>query len=363
MYDTDEEDTVADLYPEPSSDFANLDSIDEPDVTRVDNNIEHVGFWSRLKRMVAGTYQSKEHGHDVELINRPFRKPQVIGVMGSKGGVGKTSKTQIIGSIIARYRTSGGVVAADLDANSTLIQRMDMPAKLPAGVSIGTFADDKNVRTQADVSHYVVLNEEKLAVLAGVGMTSSKPLTTKQLMRVLHKLGEFYQLIILDFPGSAEVPVAVQALRVIDAMVYVAEITKTSLSSTKRDLKRISQQRPELLATATIILNHRTAGKVLVKDLDKHVADFQRMGTRDAATGTSRVKVFETNYDPHIAMEGAIHLDRLDPVNRERYLHIAARIVESLPGTIPAYEMAERKARSRRQQQQREEQGGQPPTR
>lgn len=187
------------------------------------------------------------------------------------------------------------------------------------------------------MNSYLVLNEEKLAVLAGIGRTGSAPLKKEELQRILTRLGEFYTLIILDFPGSAEVPVALHALKVIDSMVYVAEITKSSLSATKRDLKRISQVRPELLSSATIILNHRTSGKVHIKNLEGHVEDFRNMGTRDVSTGASRVKVWETNYDPHIGIEGPIQISQLDPVNRTRYMQIAASIMDALPGTMPGY--------------------------
>ena len=335
--DMDDVDTTEadDMYPVDKPSFADLDAVDgEPD-NKVENAEPKTGGLMGWLRRVTRRGETANTEQYIASMNRKLRQPQVIGIMGSKGGVGKTSKSQVIGSILSHYRTEGGVVAADLDANSTLIQRMKPQTPLSDNASIHTFAHDESIHSAADVNSYLVLNEEKLAVLAGVGMTGSAPLRKDELQRVLTRLGEYYTLIILDFPGSAEVPVAMHALKVIDAMVYVAEITSSSLSATKRDLKRIANVRPELLSTATIILNHRTSGKVHIKNLEGHVEDFRNMGTKDTATGASLVKVFETNFDPHIGIEGPIHISQLDPVNRTRYMQIAASIMDSLPGNPP----------------------------
>ena len=335
--DTDDADT-GDMYPVRQSNFADMDALDEQEDKEVETDNKSGGLLGWLRRLTGrGSSSGADTSEAVASMNRKLRQPQVIGIMGSKGGVGKTSKTQVIGSILAHYRTEGGVAAVDMDANSTLVDRMKPQTEIPDNASVHTFAHDDSIRSAADVNSYLVLNEEKLAVLAGIGRTGSKPLNRDELQRILDRLGEFYTLIILDFPGSAEVPVAVHALKVIDAMVYVAEITKSSLSATKRDLKRISQVRPELLSSATIILNHRTSGKVHIKNLEGHVEDFRNMGTRDVSTGASRVKVWETNYDPHIGIEGPIQISQLDPVNRTRYMQVAASIMDALPGTMPGY--------------------------
>lgn len=335
--DTDDADT-GDMYPVRQSNFADMDALDEQEDKEVETDNKSGGLLGWLRRLTGrGSSSGADTSEAVASMNRKLRQPQVIGIMGSKGGVGKTSKTQVLGSILAHYRTEGGVAAVDMDANSTLIDRMKPQTEIPDNASVHTFAHDDSIRSAADVNSYLVLNEEKLAVLAGIGRTGSAPLKKDELQRILDRLGEFYTLIILDFPGSAEVPVALHALKVIDSMVYVAEITKSSLSATKRDLKRISQVRPELLSSATIILNHRTSGKVHIKNLEGHVEDFRNMGTRDVSTGASRVKVWETNYDPHIGIEGPIQISQLDPVNRTRYMQIAASIMDALPGTMPGY--------------------------
>lgn len=335
--DTDDADT-GDMYPVRQSNFADMDALDEQEDKEVETDNKSGGLLGWLRRLTGrGSSSGADTSEAVASMNRKLRQPQVIGIMGSKGGVGKTSKTQVLGSILAHYRTEGGVAAVDMDANSTLIDRMKPQTEIPDNASVHTFAHDDSIRSAADVNSYLVLNEEKLAVLAGIGRTGSAPLRKDELQRILDRLGEFYTLIILDFPGSAEVPVALHALKVIDSMVYVAEITKSSLSATKRDLKRISQVRPELLSSATIILNHRTSGKVHIKNLEGHVEDFRNMGTRDVSTGASRVKVWETNYDPHIGIEGPIQISHLDPVNRTRYMQIAASIMDALPGTMPGY--------------------------
>lgn len=337
--DVDDVDTTEadNMYPVDKPSFADLDAVDDETDNKVENAEPKNGGLMGWLRRVTRRGETANTEQYIASMNRKLRQPQVIGIMGSKGGVGKTSKSQVIGSILSHYRTEGGVVAADLDANSTLIQRMRTQTPLSDNASIHTFAHDESIRSAADVNSYLVLNEEKLAVLAGVGMTGSAPLRKDELQRVLTRLGEYYTIIILDFPGSAEVPVAMHALKVIDAMVYVAEITSSSLSATKRDLKRIANVRPELLSTATIILNHRTSGKVHIKNLESHVEDFRNMGTKDTATGASLVKVFETNFDPHIGIEGPIHISQLDPVNRTRYMQIAASIMDSLPGNTPGY--------------------------
>lgn len=270
----------------------------------------------------------------VGTINSTVRYPQVIGLVGTKGGVGKTSVLQVLGQTIARHRSSGGVVGIDADRNSTLADRMAPNTPNPQTSSIKRLAHDHGLSKASDVNAHLIVSEDGFAVLPGVEVTRDKEINDAELLASLDALSLTNTIMLLDFPGSSEVPVAQTALECIDSLVYVVELTSDSIKRAKRNLREIAETRPDLLAHATIILNHRTPFKVHVADLDRHVTDIRSLARGGEGTG---MHVYETHFDPHVGEGGHIKIGMAEKSTQDRFLEIAADIIDRLPKDQPRY--------------------------
>lgn len=262
----------------------------------------------------------------VSQINLGVRHPKVIGVVSPKGGVGKTSTLQLLGSALSQHRSSTGAVGVDIDASSLLLRRMKPLSKPNHGSSISTFVRDPHVDSRTDVDAYLTVNAEGFAVLPGTGITGDSPLTVEEMVSAIHRLSDHYPLILLDFPGSArESAVAQEALRWIDGMIFVSSTKADSLTSGKHMLNQLSKHRPDLLKKTLVLLNRLDTNKVLV-DLESQVAEIIRIMQPD-----SDDVIFEVGYDSHIAEADELSLGLTDDTTQRRFAQIAARLMEVLP--------------------------------
>lgn len=271
----------------------------------------------------------------IGVINSTIRYPQVIGFYGAKGGVGKSSLTSILGSTISRYRsTGGGMVGIDIDANSSLLSLMEPNTPNPQISSVSRMARDRAIATASDINSHLVFNDDNFAVLPGVAMTDDNPVTPHELHRVLNQVVRNYTLVGLDFPGSPEVPLAMQALHWIDYLVFVVAVSPVSIGNAKRELRRISDQCPALVANATVILNHGGWGssRSSVQNLDKHVQAIKNMSP------SGELEVFEVNYDEHLAEAARLELGRTERSSQDQFLNVAAHIISKLPKDHPNFQ-------------------------
>lgn len=276
-----------------------------------------------------------ERDHQIGVVNTTIRYPQVIGFYGAKGGVGKSSLTQMLGSTISHHRsTGGGMVGVDIDANSSLLSLMKPNTPNPNISSVVRMARDRSMRTASDVNSHLVFNDDNFAVLPGVAMTDDNPVTPEELRTVLDALVTNYTLIGLDFPGSPEVPLAMQALHWLDYLVFTVAVSPVSIGNAKRELRRINEQRPDLVANATVILNHGGWGssRSSVQNLDKHVQTIKNMSS------SGDLEVFEVNYDEHLSEAARLELARTERTSQDQFLTIAAHVISKLPKGQPRFQ-------------------------
>lgn len=269
-------------------------------------------------------------------INTPINGgAKVIAVMGSKGGVGKSSTVQGIGSTIAYYRkTGGGVVAADLDFNSTLLKMTEPNANYPNKSSIARLAKDANIQSVADVNSHLVFNTDGLAVLPGVAQTGDPRVSPAQVHNVLQKLGVAFDVILLDFPGSNETDIAEAALMWADNLVFVTEVAAPAIQNTKRELKRINTRRADLVSNATVILNHGAHDRgddIVVANLDDHVQSIRNLSR------TGGIEVFEMDWDKHLSRASRLELGNMGEDVQDLFLDVTSRIMSGLPNGPSAY--------------------------
>lgn len=257
-------------------------------------------------------------------INRSLLAPKVIGVLGGKGGVGKTSTVMALASTLAEHR-SKPVCAITLDYNDTLSLRtkaVSSPAR--GNMSLLDFATDQSIRTPNDVASSMKVNKHRLSVLGtGINAMRHEVLTPEQYTQGLDILKRNYEIIVVDFGNSPNTETFWTALESLDAMVLVTSTENDSLQGTKRveEVARDAGLLDLMDKQTTILVNHRTPADPKV-DLDQFVGRMHAVKDRE---------VLGVPWDDHISESGPMDLDLLSGPARYQYVFAAALVVSSLP--------------------------------
>lgn len=304
------------------------------EVTSGKKDLAEHGFLGFLNRVFhtqfARTAYEMDYDQWVSAINTILRYPKVVAVVSPNGSTGKSSTTQMLGSTIAHERTTGaGVVGVDIDASSILVTRMRPATRQSQRHSVAEFADSVKsgeITTGPDVSSSLVANEDRFGVLPGVGHTGDPNIGTDDLLVAVNKLAEFNDLILLDFPGSREVPVAEEALRWVDAMVFVVDTNKTSLDSGYHMLKQLKSAGSHLLDNCIVILNNRSGGKIL-PDLNTAIATIRQ----NINAGEDDPRVFQVAHDSHIYESGEMERSKTADYTQRRFVEMSAALMGVLP--------------------------------
>lgn len=260
----------------------------------------------------------------IARINRSLLAPKVIGVLGGKGGVGKTSTVMALASTLSEHR-SKPVVAITLDYNDTLSLRtkaVSSPAR--GNLSLLDFSIDRSIRTPNDVASCMKVNKHRLSVLGtGINALRHEVLTPEQYLNALDILKRNYELIVVDFGNAPNTDTFWTSLESLDAMVLVTSTENDSLQGTKRveDVARDAGLLDLMDKQTTILVNHRTPADPKV-DLDHFVGRMHAVKDRE---------VLGIPWDDHISESGPVDLDLLAGPTRYQYVRAAALVVTSLP--------------------------------
>jgi len=265
-----------------------------------------------------------EYDHLVTRINRGLRNPKVIGVLGGKGGVGKTTSAMVLASTLAVHR-SKPVVAVTLDYNDTLALRTKAVADAPRGnLSILDFATDQTIRTPNDVAGCMRNNKHRLSVLGtGISALRHEILTPEQYLYALQTLKSNYELIIVDFGNTPNTEAYWTALSSLDAMVLVTSTENDSLQGSRRveEIARDAGLLELMDQRTTVLVNHRSSAEPKV-NLDTFVNRMHSVKARE---------VLDIPWDDHLSESGPVDLDLLSKPTRYQYVRAAALVVSSLP--------------------------------
>lgn len=265
-----------------------------------------------------------EYDHFIARINRGLRNPKVIGVLGGKGGVGKTTSAMVLASTLAQHR-SKPVVTITLDYNNTLALRTKAVADAPRGnISLLDFATDQTIRTPNDVAGCMRSNKHRLSVL-GTGLSALRHeiLTPEQFTRGLSILKSNYELILVDFGNSPNTETYWTALAALDSMVLVTSTENDSLQGA-RSVEGIARDAGllELMdQRTTVLVNHRSSADPKV-NLETFVNRQHSVKARE---------VLDIPWDDHLSESGPVDLDLLSKPTRYQYVRAAALVVSSLP--------------------------------
>lgn len=265
-----------------------------------------------------------EHDRLVAMMRKSLLSPKVIGVLGGKGGVGKTSTVMSVASTLAKYR-SGRVVAITLDYNSTLALRTRKVSDSARGdMSLLDFATDRTLTGPTSIAKCFQVNRQGLSVLGtGLNPISRDQLGAAQYQRALKMLKGSFEIIVVDFGNIPNSDVFWASLASLDSLILVTSTESDSIQGIRLAEGVIREAgRDDLLGDqTTMIVNYRSPAAPKV-DLENFVGRIQ---------STEKREVLEIPWDDHLSEGGPVDIELLSKPVQYQYLRAAAIVAASLP--------------------------------
>ncbi|MGE2692534.1 MinD/ParA family ATP-binding protein, partial [Mycolicibacterium pulveris] len=252
-------------------------------------------------------------------IKSPLRGHFKVGVMG-KGGVGKTTVSASIGSVLAELRQDDRVVAIDADtAFGKLGSRIDPRAQ----GSYWELASDQHLETFADVRSRVGNNAAGLFVLAGEATPARRRVLDPAIYReATSRLDRHFTISIIDCSSTMDSPVTQEVLRDLDALIVVSSPWVDGAAAAGQTLDWLAARGlTSLLQRTVIVLN----------DSDGH-ADKRTRSILAQQFSSQGQAVIEVPFDGHLRPGGVIdRTAEMSAATRRRFLEIAAALAEHFP--------------------------------
>ncbi|UQX13425.1 MinD/ParA family ATP-binding protein [Candidatus Mycobacterium methanotrophicum] len=258
-----------------------------------------------------------------ERVVRPVRTTFTVGVLNLKGGVGKTSVTKSLGSVMCSER-GDQVIAVDLDNDSgNLTDRHGRETPL----SILDLVADSSVSRYHDVRHHTSMDKvSKLEVLGQPEFARTDRVVERDdFHTTMGLLGEYYSVVLLDCGTALKTELMQAVLLESQALVVVTNASTDSLRETDQTLQWLRNNGyQKLMENVVLVINHTEAGRPNVV-VPKVVEQFSRV------IPNPKKRIFITPFDKHIHEGREINLDLLSKTSRRRYLEIAAALSDLFP--------------------------------
>jgi MinD-like ATPase involved in chromosome partitioning or flagellar assembly len=261
---------------------------------------------------------SRDEKYELNLHARVRRNPRgayEIGVLGLKGGAGKTSLTVSLGSTFAAVR-SDRILALDADPGAgNLADR----AGLRPGASIANLLADRQLSAYNDIRAHTSLNAVNLEVLPAEEYGAARRgLSGDDWRFTSGAVSKFYNLVLADCGAGFFDPVTRGVLSTVSGVVIVAS---ASIDGARQALVALewlhNNGHQDLLDRACVVINHVVPGEPNVG-----VRELMRQFEQRVQPG----RVVVLPWDKHIAAGAEIQLDQLDAVYRRRVLELAAAL-------------------------------------
>ncbi|MGW0160342.1 MinD/ParA family ATP-binding protein [Mycobacterium sp. NPDC003323] len=267
-----------------------------------------------------GPSPDEVHQADLEAgIRGALRGHYKIGVLG-KGGVGKTTVSACVGSVLAELRQDDRVVAIDADtAFGKLGSRVDPRA-------IGSYwelAADQHLETFADIRSRVGNNAAGLFVLAGEGTPARRRVLDPAIYReATARLDRHFTISIVDCSSTMDSPVTQEVLRDLDALIVVSSPWVDGAAAA-------GQTMDWLAARGLTSLLQRTV--VVLNDSDGH-ADKRTRGILAQQFAGQGQAVVEVPFDGQLRPGGVIAgTGVMSEPTRRKFIEIAAALAAHFP--------------------------------
>ncbi len=272
--------------------------------------------------------EEREWRELVGAVRRPVASPwgERIAVCSTKGGVGKTTTTLMLGHALAAER--GDRVVA-LDANpdyGTLGYRVAPDSHRTVRDLLDMIHSFGTVGSYPGVRVFTSQAASRLEVLAGdADPAVSEAFTGEDYRRVLATLGHHYNVTLTDC-GTGVLHDAMAA--VLDLATQLVIVTGPAVDQARHADHLIrwlhSHGGGSLVAGAVVVVNATRSGlAVNMQQLTEHFAGLVRT-------------VVELPYDPVLAAGGIDGFDRLARPTQKAYLRLAAEVAAGFdPGRLP----------------------------
>nr|WP_245845441.1 MinD/ParA family protein [Mycobacterium arosiense] len=299
--------------PEPMLGATALDRFDIPDTGANRFN------WRQLLHRVTGIElgPGKDTAYENELrqrIRATVGGAFPIAVLNLKGGVGKTTVVEALGSTFAAVR-GDRVLALDIDAGDLAERHGQRNSH-----SIADLLHGKPAPQYEDIRALTYMNGFGLEVL---GLPDSDwRLERHDMLRAFSMLRNQYSLVLVDCVKTLNSAVMDAVLPESRALVVVTSLAIDAVRKTRATLEWLCHNGYQSLMQWTVLaVNHVEPAKadgVAVTELD-------RLSARVGAT-------VELPFDRHVHDGRKIALDRLSKESRRSYLQMAALLAEMFPG-------------------------------
>jgi MinD-like ATPase involved in chromosome partitioning or flagellar assembly len=261
----------------------------------------------RRKDLVARARQQVAGGH------------HRVAVMSLKGGVGKTTTTTGLGSMLASLR-GDRVIAVDANPDrGTLSDKV----KLETAATVRDLLNNRDtIHRYADVRGFTSQNGARLEVLASDRDPAvSEAFSADDYSAVAVILEQYYSICITDCGTGLLHSAMAGVLSLADQLVLVSSPSVDGARSASATLDWLeAHDHGHLVRNGVVVLSmvrNRTRSQV---DLDKLQAHFE-----------SRCRaVVRIPYDDHLEEGAEVELEALAPATREAYLALAAVVGDGL---------------------------------
>jgi MinD-like ATPase involved in chromosome partitioning or flagellar assembly len=304
----------------PPQDGQNTDSLSSENLLGERRIAPSSGWRRAIYKATAGSVHPGESQGELrrkDLIARA--RTQVAGghhrvaVMSLKGGVGKTTTTTGLGSMLGSFR-GDRVIAVDANPDrGTLSDKV----RLETAATVRDLLNNRDqIHRYADVRAFTSQNEARLEILASDRDPAvSEAFSAEDYAAVAVVLEQYYSVCITDCGTGLLHSAMAGVLALADQLVLVSSPSVDGARSASATLDWLeAHDHGHLVRNGVVVLSmvrNRTRSQV---DLDKLQAHFE-----------SRCRaVVRIPYDDHLEEGAEVELEQLAPATREAYLTLAA---------------------------------------
>jgi MinD-like ATPase involved in chromosome partitioning or flagellar assembly len=248
-------------------------------------------------------------------IRRTAPDAYQIGVIGLKGGVGRTTVTAALGSVFSAIR-GDRILAIDVDTNGgNLVDRT--AHRSPATVE--HLLGDPQLARYNDIRAYTQMNDAGLEVLAAPEYSGARhEFSADDWRGVTRIVAPYYNLILADAGKGLHNPAARAALSPVSSLVIVCSATADGARQAAVTMNWLGQNGyHHLVRRSCVVINHLVPVKPQIDVMDLG-HQYERL------VGQGRVVL--APWDTHVATGGQIRLDLVSRGYRRKIVELAAAI-------------------------------------
>lgn len=260
-----------------------------------------------------------------DRIRRTSTDAYQIGVVGLKGGVGRTTVAAALGSVFSAIRRDR-ILAIDVDPNGgNLVDRT--AHRSPATIE-HLLADTRVVRYN-DIRAYTQMNDAGLEVLAAPEYSGARrEFSADDWRAVIGIVAPYYNVILADAGKGLHNPAARAALSTVSSLVIVCSATADGARQAAVTMNWLGHNGfHHLVRRSCVVINHLVPVKPQIDVMDLG-QQYERL------VGPGRVVLVP--WDTHVAAGGEIRLDLLGREYRRNIAELAAALSDDYtPGGRP----------------------------